>query len=208
MKKTLLFCVILALLLSTTASAGVNPFYSRIDALCNLPEISVTIPATAEIFINPYCLTLDIGGQSTNAQIISSPACIENKSEVPISVTVTLDSQLQQGSDIRLMADSTKGEDFTSKCAFVYFEMHAASSPNNVSWDSGFYEEKHITVREGESRPRANMVTIAQADQPDHFGVFRLTGDCVQTPREPWTENDSLDVKIMFTFAPLVRVET
>ena len=63
--------------------------------------------------------------------------------------------------------------------------------------------EKHIVIRAGVPRTKKDMVTIAQADQPKHFGAFRLTGDCVATPRKPWTEADGIDVEIAFTFKAL-----
>lgn len=204
MKKTLLFCAVLALLLSAPALASENS--TRIDAQCSLPEISVTIPATAEVFINPYRMPVEIDAASSTEQIISTPACIENKSKVPLSVTVTVTAEIREDSDMRLSTSSTKTQTTTSKSAFVYFEMQAASSPNQVSWDSEYDAEKHLLVRSGTSRPKAGMAILDQADQPNHFGAFRLTGDCIPTPRFPWTEADGIDVEIAFTFKPLPRV--
>ena len=63
--------------------------------------------------------------------------------------------------------------------------------------------EKHLTVRSGVSKTKKNIAVIAQADQPKHFGAFRLTGDCVPVPRKGWTEADGIDVEIAFTFNPL-----
>lgn len=210
MKKRILLLVVLALVLSTQAFASREQYSTKIDAVCNLPEISVIVPATAEIFINPYQLTLSIEGTNTNAQIVSSPACIENKSEVPLSVTVTLNCDVDPKSDMRLVTSSTRGENINRKYAFIYFEIQAnnSSNANRATWDSEFDEERHIIVRDGETRPRTNMVTIDQADRSNHFGAFRLTGDCVSEPRDPWTESDKIDVAITFTFTPLPRQET
>lgn len=206
MKNKLLLCVILALLLSVSAPAFASG-NTRIDALCNLPEISVIVPATAEVFINPYRLPLSIESDETTAQIVSTPACIENKSEVPVSVTATLTCALKEGSDMRLYSTTTQDPDMTltSKTAFVYFEMQAAPSVDQAVWDSEYDMEKHQVVRLGTSRPKKDMVVIAQADQPNHFGAFRLTGDCVAVPRIPWTEADGIEVEIAFTFSPLMR---
>lgn len=206
MKKKLLLCMSLALLLSVSAPAFASG-NTRIDALCNLPEISVIVPATAEVFINPYKLPLSIESDETTAQIVSTPACIENRSKVPISVTATLTCALKEGSDMRLYSTSTQDPDLTltSKGAFVYFEIQAASGLNQVAWDSEYAMEKHQIVRLGTTRPKKNMAVIAQADQTNHFGVFRLTGDCVAFPKIPWTEADGIDVEIAFTFTPLMR---
>lgn len=207
MKRRILSCVVIALLLLAMpypASADVHEgATTEITALCNLPEILVTVPATAQVFINPYEMPVEIDGASLTEQIVSTPAAIENKSEVPLSVTVTLTSSVDTGSDMRLVTSSTKGEETSWKYAFIYFEAQTVSNPNQVTWDSEFDEEKHIVLREGEGRPREDMVTIAQADQANHFCAFRLTGDCVPAPRDPWTESDQLNVSIMFTFVPL-----
>lgn len=205
MKKKLLLGVVLALLLSATAFAGEDGYQTEINATCNLPEISVTVPSSAEVFINPYRLPLTIESNETTAQIVSSPACIENKSSVPISVTATVIGAVKEGSDMRLYSASTIEQELTSKRAFVYFEMQPATSSNpaDAEWDSIYNEEKHVIVRDGSPKTKKDIVTIAQADQPKHFGAFRLSGDCVPAPRRAWTEADGIDVEITFTFRPL-----
>lgn len=206
MKKQLLLCLILALL-SGTAFASGDQRSTAVDARCDLPEISVVVPATAEVFINPYRIPITIESTEVSAQIVSTPACIENKSEVPISVTATLTCALKEGSDMRLYSSTTQDPEMpiTTKGAFIYFEMQAAPDIDLVVWDPEYDMEKHQIVRLGTSRPRKDMVVIAQADQPDHFGAFRLTGDCVAVPRFPWTEADGIEVEIAFTFTPLTR---
>lgn len=207
MKKYLLLCAILALLLSGTAFASGNQRSTAVDAQCDLPEISVVVPATAEVFINPYRIPITIESSETTAQIVSTPAAIENQSEVPIGVSVSLTGVLKEGSNMRLSTATTQDPEnpVSSKSAFVYFEMHAASGPNQDVWDSAYDVEKHQVVHVGPSRTRKNMVVIDQADKPNHFGAFRLTGDCVAAPRSPWTEADGINVEITFTFSPLMR---
>lgn len=205
MKKQLLLGAVLALLLSVTALASGDSNKTIINALCNLPEISVTVPATAEVFINPYKIPIEIEADETTAQIVSTPAAIENKSKVPLSVTATVTGTIREGSNMRLSSYSTQSPDIvvTSKSAFIYFEMQAASNPGQVDWDSEYDAQKHQVVRAGVAKVRKNIVTIAQADKPKHFGAFRLTGDCVAVPRSPWTEADGIEVEIAFTFTPL-----
>lgn len=209
MKRKILSCVVIALLLLAVpypAFAKVQEgATTEITALCNLPEILVTVPATAEVFINPYEMPVEVDGTSLTEQIVSTPAAIENKSDVPLSVTVTLTGEVDPDSDMRLVTSSTKEEETNRKNAFIYFEAQVVSNPNQVTWDSEFDNEKHIVLRDGEGRPWRDLVTIAQADQANHFCAFRLTGDCVPAPRDPWTESDQLKVSIMFTFVPLYR---
>ena len=205
MKKRLLLCALFVLLLSLTTQALAVDQNSntRIDALCSLPEIQVTVPATAEVYINPFEIPVEINSAMISQQIISTPAAIENKSKVPLSVEVTLTGELWADSDMRLLPYSTKGA--TSKAAFVYFEIHGSSGTTPAAWDEEFDAAKHAVLREGEGRPVKNIAILDQADKPNHFGAFRLTGDCVPSPRFPWTDADGLNAKIAFTFIPLSR---
>lgn len=202
---TVLIAAVLALNLVSSAFAADSRYSTTIEALCDLPEISVVVPGTAEVFINPHKLPLTIEADETMAQIVSTPAAIENKSEVPLSVTATVTGAIKEGSDMRLVSYSTQDPELalTSKSAFVYFEMQATSDPDQVSWDKEYDAQRHQVVRSGISKTKKNIVTIAQADKPKHFGAFRLTGDCVPVPRKSWTEVDGIDVEIAFTFTPL-----
>lgn len=206
MKKTLPFCMILALLLTAPALASGNKYNTTINAVCNLPDISVIVPKTGEVFINPYQLPVSIEADESTAQIISTPGCIENQSVVPISVTVTVTSTIREGSSMRLVTTPTGGVG-TRKQAFIYFEMQASntSSPPQSIWASEYDAEQHVLLRAGTTRSWKDMVALDATDGENCFGVFRLSGDCVYAPRSAWTENDGIDVEIAFTFTALGR---
>ena len=140
MKKIGLFCVVLALILSAVSpacAAGTDGGQTVITALCELPEISVVVPATAEGFINPYEMPVTIESGESTAQIISTPACIENQSEVPLRIGVTVTAKVWEGSSLFLSGTSTGGTG-TLKRAFVYFEMQASDTavPPDSIWAS------------------------------------------------------------------------
>lgn len=208
MKRKLLFCVAFVLLLAATPpafAAEQQDMTTTFTAECTLPEIVVTVPTTSAVFINPYQLPVVIDANETDEQIVSTPASIENKSEVPLSVTVTVNCVVDEQSDMRLVTSSTEKEGSSRKNVFIYFEMQVVSDPDHVTWDSEFDDEKHIVVRSGASKTRKDMVTIAAADQPNHFGAFRLSGDCIISPKKPWTENDKINVSITFSFTAIPR---
>lgn len=205
MKKTFLLGIILVMLLSVSAPAFASG-NTRVDVQCNLPDISVVVPATAEIYINPYKLSISVEADESTAQIISTPACIENKSEVPISVTATITGAIKEGSDMTLTSTPTAGTG-TRKRAFVYFEIQASSSAGQANWDSEYDAEKHLIVRTT-AKTRKNIVTLDAADGVNRFGAFHLTGDCATFPKGGWAETDGIDVEIVFTFTPLPRPGT
>ena len=216
MNKKLLSGTAFALLLVLAFSVLVSPALAtesnkrsvKIQSLCNLPEIRVTVPSTGEIFLNPFNIPVEIDGETIDEQIVSSPAAIQNNSDVPLSVSVTVEGAVGRGSDLRLTLSTTKGATWTAKGAFIYFEMQSAASRNasNISWAAEYDENQHIVVLDGRERSKNNMVILDQADKENCFGVFRLTGDCIATPRDPWDKKiDTVKVSIVFTFTPLMR---
>lgn len=204
MKKRVLLCTVLALLLLVTP-AFASSYSTKIDALCNLPDISVVVPTTAEVFINPYKVPIAIESNESAAQIVSTPACIENQSEVPISVTVTVTGAVKEESDMSLSTSTTGGVG-SRKRAFVYFEMiasNAATPPQSV-WADEYDMERHLVIRTA-AKTKKDLVVLDAADGANHFGAFRLSGDCAAFPKIAWTDADGIDVTIAFTFTPLPR---
>lgn len=210
-KKFLLMFAVLLLFIMTAPASAVSlsgNANTNIAATYTAPEIIVTVPATAEVLINPYRIPVSIGDVETSAQIMSSPACIENLSEVPVSVSVSITSTLKEGSNMRLSMTPTQGTKITSKSAFIYFEMQAADSddPDAVYWDDAYDATKHLVVRTY-SRIMKNIVALGAGGEDGCFGAFRLSGDCVAHPKIAWTEDDGIDVTISFTFSPLRSVD-
>lgn len=204
MKKICLLCGILAMLWTITVPA-MAMFRTEVTAQCDLPEIRVTVPSTAGIFINPYEMSVEIDGVASTDQIISTPAAIKNESLVPLSVNVTITGYLKENCIMRLVTESLKDDtETTSKCAFIYFEMVASDSKTG-DWAETYDPEKHIVVRTG-SRGMRNIVTLDAVDGDKPYGAFRLTGDCVAYPRTPWSKEDGLRAEIAFTFIPQERI--
>lgn len=203
MKKRLSLCVVLALLLSLTTPA-LAAGNIKIIATPYLPEIKieVVVPAYERVYINPYQIPVKIGGSIEDGQIISETANIENLSVVPVRVDVEVTGSVKSSSDLVLQATSTAGTTTTAKRAFVYFEMKATTDPKTVTWDNGYDADKHVVVRES-TKIKKNMVSLAAGSQEKRYGAFRLTGDCIQNPREDWTARDGFTVEIIFTFSPL-----
>lgn len=208
MKKKLSLCLILALLLSLTAPAravaakgGSN---TVITAKPYLPDIKieVVVPTSGNVYINPYRLPVKVDGNIENKQVISDTFSIENQSEVPLKVDVEVTGKIKSGSSMGLLNQSAATVTTTTKKAFMYFEIHAVSDPSAVTWDSAYDANKHVVVRET-GKTQKGIVMLDSGDNAKHFGAFRLTGDCIQNPREEWTEKDGVTVEVIFSFSPL-----
>lgn len=208
MKKRLKLCLFLVLLLSLTspahAAAAQGGSSTELTAKPYLPDIKieVVVPASGNVYINPYQLPIEVDGNIVNKQVVSDTFSIENQSEVPLQVNVEVSGTIKPGSTMGLLTTSAKGVKTSMKKAFMYFEIHSASDPSAVEWDSRYISSRHIVVRES-TQSKQKAVLLDAYDKEKRFGVFRLSGDCVQNPSDPWTSEDGVEVEIAFTFTPL-----
>lgn len=209
MKKKRIQCFVMAalmLMMTILPAFAVPPktYTTEINAICAIPDIEVVVPSSdPNLILNPGSLGAMMNGQLENGQIISVPSWIENRSVVPIKLDVSITGEIKSGSDMSLTSEPTKNQDLTSKKAFVYFEIQSANARNWSSWAPRYNEDKHMLVRVG-TRSRKDVVTLdAKGEGNNSFGVYRLTGDCVENPRSPWTSQDGFNVEVVFTFTPL-----
>lgn len=216
MKRKSLFCSILALALffsmQSMAIAAGNVRSITIRATCKLPTIQVTVPTSASVYINPLRLPVSIGDEDGHQQIISTPAAIANRSDVPLSVNVAVRGTVKSGSDMTLVSAPTGGTG-TDKSAFVYFEIKQANSeyPEDVQWDNSYDAANHMLIMNGEPITRQEIMTLPAKTLDGEvseggYAQFRLTGDAVQNPTIPWNSRDGINVVVAFTFTPLPYV--
>lgn len=216
MRQRRLLCAVLALVLLLSAqptAAALTPPYSQSveikgDAL--IPIISVTVPSSGEVYINPLELPVDIGtGRRDYGQILSTPACIANESEVAMQVDLTLTASLKEGNTMKLSSIPTGGSG-TQKKAFIYFEIVQSDTDRDryVEWAPAFDASKHIVIQDGMSVTKTNVLKLPPITPrgrvaPGGYAPFRLTGDAVTDPTDEWTEKDGINVTVAFTFTPL-----
>lgn len=202
------FVSMLLLVGNFCVSAAETQNTTQIEAVCDLPEIKVTVPASGELFINPYEMPVEINGAFIGYQIVSTPTVIQNESVVPLKISATVTGTIKKDSDMTLSSTSVDAS-YTKKKAFIYFEIQPTNDPDTVTWDSEYNADKHIVVRTA-AKTKKNIVTLDAYDengQKKCYGAFRLTGNCAAVPKIPWTEADGVDVTIAFTFQATSKVE-
>ena len=213
MRKRLL-CAALALVLlfsaQPAAAAAPNMRFTEITADCRLPVIQVTVPTYASVYINPLELPVDVGsGRKDRGQILCTPACIANESEVPLAVDLTVTASVKPESTMTLALSPTGGEG-AEKRAFIYFEIQQSNTDNDrrVGWDPEYDASKHIVIQDGMSVRKQDVMTLPPMTPKGNvadggYAPFRLTGDAVREPTDEWTEADGINVTVAFTFTPL-----
>lgn len=219
MKKLRLFCAVLALAMlfsaqpATAAAETGNIRSTTITANCKVPSISVTVPTSGTVYLNPLKLKVNVDGEDRYEQVLSKTCFIANKGEIPLQVDVSVTGTLSEGSDMTLASSSTKGSASKSKLAFIYFEMQLADEYDSdlVQWDEAYDESKHIVVSDGETKTKKNVLTLGAkpingTEVKGGYGAFRLTGDAIVAPESEWRSIDGLMVEVAFTFTPLPYV--
>lgn len=207
LKKPLCFlAAALALCLTVPANAadsqGDSDGDTVITAECYLPdiEINVIVPPNSQLYLNPLSLPVELDGTVEDSQIVCTTSYIENQSVVPLTVDVSVTGTVKTGSDMTLSTSSTQDSTSTKKRAFFYFEMMAVDSDDeDANWADAYDADQHLVVRTT-SKTKKKMITLSKAGDPGCFGAFHLAGDCVATPKVPWTEEDGVDVVIAFSF--------
>ena len=212
MKRKRLLCVVLTLALlfsaqsAAAAAEAANERSMIITATPRLPVIKVTVPTNGQVYLNPLQLPVDIYGEATTDKIISYPLTIANESDCAIQVDVRVSGAVKAGSNMTLASSPTNGTG-TSKSAFVYFEIQSSDpyDPYSVEWAPSYDAAKHIPVTTGGSS-KSNVVTLEAVSMYGEVkggAAFRLTGDAVRTPADPWTAKDGIDVTVAYTFTPI-----
>ncbi len=121
----------------------------------------------------------------------------------------------------------TEGQDgyvapATSKSAFVYLQAKSADDTTGggaaiatecAAWAASGYSEATDVIVSTRATTKENLVVLRGADvnattgafnayNAGSIALFRLTGDCVMSPSNAWTENDKFTATVAFTFIP------
>lgn len=196
---------------------------TEISGTTQTPTISISVPATGAVVLNPYKMSVDVsaaqdGSDMVTNQIISATNYIKNKTDVALAVSATVTGKTA-GEAVFATATTQGGtKAVTTKSAFVYLEVIDAgagdddaateptTAPTDASWKA--YDAKAVNqvLLAAKAVTKANMLTVpAVADGASSFIAFRLAGDAASSPTKAWTSADTVSATIAFTFTPTVQ---
>lgn len=220
MKKKLLSCVLaatLAMSATTVGFAAGKPITApdesgvygqdvEVTETTTVPTISVTIPTSTAVVINPYKLEVEMDGAKFNDAIITVEQTIVNESNVPISVSAKVKAAVPEGSGASVATAALKGTE-TTKSVFAYLEVAAKAAEDTPAvFSSDGYDAKStkqvaFTTKEV---TKTNMLTLAAATEKPTYAGFKIFGQASSTPTVAWTDADKVEYSITFNFVPLV----
>ena len=169
------------------------------------PVIEVLVPSAGQVIINPYCLPVELDGQTSTDQIVSAPLILENRSTIPVSVSASVTGTVPPGSGV-FFAAAPPMPDSPVKEIFLYAEFHAVPEPAfQPSW-SGLYSDSTNQLLVGfQSTAKTDILRLEASGAAYSFGALRLFGSAAVSPMAPWQAGDDIQATFMFSFTPIVE---
>ena len=155
--------------------------------------INVFVPSSGQVVINPYGMKVDAWYGETREQIVHEPQELTNFGDFPVLVSAQVTGTLQPWSEARF-ADAPPAEDGTDKEIFMYMEFQ----PMMDSWEYGYGDRANQILVTEHGLEKEDVMTL----EAFGTGYFRLFGAMTPYPASMWTEDDTADVTVAFTFTP------
>lgn len=212
MKKTLSLVMALIMVMALAipafaAGASTDPYNktTEVAGTTKVPTITVTIPGTSTITVNPYKMDVSVGSDTKNDQIISPVQYVKNESDVAIALDVSITGKVE-GEAVFATAPVT--DKVTTKSAFVYFEIKAATSEDgngDPTWATA-YDSKATdqVLLAAKAVVKKDVAKLGKGDETATYAAFRLNGNVADKSTKPWAGTDKVGATIAFTIKPAI----
>jgi hypothetical protein len=162
-----------------------------------VPTISVTLPTTADITINPYKMEVTLEDDSTSsASIISPEYTITNASDCGVKITAT--ASATAGGDAVIATAALKGTEST-KSIFLYIDAAYEGTAYGGAYNAKAVNQLAITTK---AASKTIMELAAGADTATE-GTYMIKGDAASAPETPWAATDTATVTLSFKVDPV-----
>lgn len=218
MKRFLATATALSLLVGTTCfatdanidslSGAAEGTDIEVSGSVEVPTISITVPTTAAIVINPYQMSVTPDGAdeaSTNA-IICPEYTITNNSDVAVAVNVeSLSADVSNAGGAVLATAALKGTE-TTKSVFCYLDVHTTGETATA------YSKATNQLLVGTTAKPASKDAITTLDATGGDVTtcdFSFAGSVVANPTvtdsvTPWSDTDTVSIALKYSFTPQV----
>lgn len=215
MKKRILATLLAAMMLTSTAvvfaeevnapgESGTYGSATDYTGTTMVPTIKVTVPTTGAIIINPY--GMDADGEGDTSEVVSAATVITNESDVAIAVDVTTTAALGTDSKLVLATAALKGTE-TTKSACLWVEANAAKDADGTldgeaTWSTAYSKAANQALIGTKATTVKGIAQMAAGNETATYAAFKVLGDVVAEPATPWTDKDTVNVKVAYTFVP------
>ena len=194
MKKLISLLLALVLAASPAARAAGGP------AEAEPPVISVSVPDTGTVIVNPYRLPVELDGQETTEQIAGSTMILENRGNVAVDVSVSAIGSPTGGV---VFTARPPAESAAEKELFLYAEFQPLSDPVlRPGWSGWYSDSTNQILVSAQGAAKADVLRLEAGGAPYSWGAARLFGAAAACPAQPWEAGDGFHVNLAFTFTP------
>lgn len=177
------------------SAPGEDGSYSQkvtVSSEITTPTISITVPTTATVTLNPYKIGEDAKQVSSDVYEISSA------SNVPIDVNATLKGVASDGSGVVLATAALTGKE-TTKSVFMYLEAYTDSMDEKVDGK----QAGQLIVGKTAVTKKA-IASLAEGDSEAQTVKYAFSGACSTTNTTAWAETDTVDIELTWSFTPVL----
>ena len=158
------------------------------------PVINVLLPGGGRVVANPYGLAVPTEYGVSREPVVHTPQALTNLNDFPVTVNAAAAGTITPGSEA-VFVSAPPALDAPGKDVFLYVEFSS-----QYDWWTGSYRglPNQLPVSEWETAGE-NVLTLDAGG----VGYFRLFGEVSEAPETPWSDTDTFDAVLTFTFAPL-----
>lgn len=165
------------------------------------PIIRVTVPSNGKVIINPYHISLPVEGRDITQEIIHIPQLIVNHSNVPVQINASAIGNTSGDAQLVSDAPSTEGKEI-----FLYAEFQESDETADCIWFDAYEEDDNQLIILETETTKDNVLTLEAGDETPSYGVFRLNGQASISDNGMWTNEDSVSVRLVFTFQAVSNI--
>lgn len=200
MKKLACLLLVLALMCPTAAAAPLE-ITGEVAApdiptaiIEEQPVISVSVPDSGWVVVNPYGLEVARGDVISSEQVVSPPMVLQNQSTVPVQVNAQAMGTVPAGS-AAVFVPFAPSPDAAAKETFLFLEFQRFQGVD-TPWTRQFTDAPNqlLVTEQGIEKPGLLTLEVGGA------GALRVFGAAAANPATPWTAADTVNVTVVFTF--------
>lgn len=161
------------------------------DFLAEKPVISVRVPDSGRVVVNPYHLEVALGGEVSREQIVSETYALYSECDLPVAVSVHAVGTVPAGSEAVFVTEPPQTQT-ERKEVFMYAEFQERYG----AWQGSFTDAYNQVMATGWGESKRDVLTL----EPWGEGRFRLFGAASVPVEGMWSERDIVNVTLAFTF--------
>lgn len=216
MKKKLLSVIMAVAMIASlavpafaTGSGGAVDKNMDYSTETKTPTVTVTMPTSPQIFLNPYGMTVSVNSVDYSSQIVNPVQYIKNETAAPLKVGLKATATV--AGETNLVARPCTGRE-TTKNAFLMVELaQAANNNTEPTWIAKMDDTDTINERAypqiipltGEGKTNAAILSVDKPTTENYIAV-KVLGNLAGSPTGGWTQADTANIALVFTFTPSV----